>query len=81
MYARPTPTDRRFQLQTLQREPRHSARFGQGALAIINRTNDVMLSTGIAGDLLDFLSKPHNNPDLAKAATEVLENVGTAPES
>jgi hypothetical protein len=50
-------------------------------LAIINRANDVMLSTGIPGDLLDFLSKPHTDPDLVRASKEVLEHIGTAPES
>ena len=39
----------------------------------INRANDVQLSPGNIADLLDFLSKPHTNPDLAKATKEVLE--------
>lgn len=50
-------------------------------LAIINRAHDVMLSTGIAGDLLDFLSKSQSNPDLAKAAKEVLEHISAEPGS
>jgi hypothetical protein len=48
-------------------------------LAIINRANDVMLTTYNFGDLLDFLSKPHSDPDLAQATKEVLEHIGTAP--
>ena len=47
-------------------------------LAIINRANDVTLSTGQAGDLLDFLSKPQKDPDLVKACKEVLEHIGAA---
>lgn len=48
-------------------------------LAIINCANDVMLTTYNFGDLLDFLSKPQTDPDLARACKEVLEHVGTAP--
>jgi len=29
-------------------------------------------------DVLDFLSKPHSNPDLVRACKEVLEYIGTA---
>ncbi len=47
-------------------------------LAIINRANDVMLSTYNVGALLDFLSKPQPDPDLARACKEVLEHVGSA---
>ena len=56
----------------------HDTRPGlaQAHLAIITRANDVMLSTGIAGDLLVFLSKPHTGPDLASACKEALEQLG-----
>jgi len=47
-------------------------------LAIINRANDVRLSTGKIGDLLDFLSDPQTDPDLVKACMEVLEHLDAA---
>jgi hypothetical protein len=48
-------------------------------LVIINRANDVILSTYDFGDLLDFLSKAHSDPDLVKACKEVLEHGGAEP--
>ncbi len=47
-------------------------------LAIINKANDVKLNTYNVADLLDWLSKPHADPDLVKACKEVLEHLGSA---
>jgi len=48
-------------------------------LAIINRANDVMLTTGNLDDLLEWLNKPHGYAALTMAAKEVLEHFGAAP--
>jgi hypothetical protein len=56
-------------------------RLARAYLAIVNKATDVQLSTNNVGDLLDFLYEPQTDPDLAKAARDVLERVGTAPEN
>jgi hypothetical protein len=48
----------------------------------VNQANDLRLSSADPErDLLDWLSKPHSNPDLVKANKEVLEQIGDAPGS
>jgi hypothetical protein len=54
-------------------------RMTRAYLAIVNKATDVQLSTNDIGDLLDFLHGPQADPDLAKAARDVLERIGTAP--
>jgi hypothetical protein len=48
-------------------------------MVIINQAHAMMLTTADVADLLDFLSKPHIDPDLAKTCKEVLEHIGTTP--
>lgn len=51
--------------------------WAKAYLAIMNRIKDLQWSNpDHERDLLDFLSKPHADPDLAKACTEVLEHIG-----
>ncbi len=46
----------------------------------VNTANDLQLAARDPGrDLLDFLSKPHSDPDLVKTCKEVLECIGAAP--
>jgi hypothetical protein len=48
-------------------------------LAILNRASDLRLfRVDPERDLLEWLSKPHTDPDLAKAGKEVHEHVGSA---
>jgi hypothetical protein len=54
-------------------------RLARAYLAIVNKATDVQLSTGLPDDLLDFLSQPQTDPDLAKAAKDVLERISAMP--
>jgi hypothetical protein len=48
-------------------------------LAIMNHAIDVHFRTRSISAMLAFLSKPHIDPDMAKACQEVLEHIGVAP--
>ncbi len=47
--------------------------------AIINCAKEAQFGASDLGDLLDFLSKPQTDADMARACKEVLEHVGGAP--
>jgi hypothetical protein len=62
----------------LQGTPRHNLALAYSAILALARD----LPTASADperDMLDYLSAPHSNADLARACKEVLERVGDAP--
>jgi hypothetical protein len=61
----------------LRDTPRHSLALAYSAILALARD----LPTSSADperDMLDYLSKPHTNPDLARACKEVLGQLGSA---
>jgi hypothetical protein len=55
-------------------------KLARAFLGILNRVHDLLLSSADPErDLLDFLSKPHRDPDLVRACKEVFEHLGSAP--
>jgi hypothetical protein len=62
----------------LRDTPRHSLALAYSAILALARYLPLS-SADPEREMLDYLSKPHTNADLARACKEVLGNIGTTP--